>query len=1009
MVPPGTVGTGPLPPFSAVAPPRSPPRQSRGRNPHEGEELVQIGPESFGHLGGEEVGVVMRRSLPVFLLALVIWGALVGGQARPARAALNVFIDGRAVPGSLVTLHAARLYASVHLLEHYQLITSRRVGEALEVQAGGGLLSAVPGEPTGVVNGRQTTLEAPLVLIDGAVHIPLRMLADVAGWRVHFDARTGRLDLVSRRGAVNDPAEDGEPPSPAGFPGGAAADADAQNAHDELLAELAIGESGLDVSSQEEAADGDDEGTLSEAMAQRAEAWNFEERRKALEERRRRLAERLTAGTSQAAEDDVASVEASSSQDVVQRHADASPDDSALTDWPELEEATASEATPLGDGAVASMPEPHHAPERALEPIPEGPVPAGPVPEGRLPEREFLAQADRQWGGASKPVSAAAVPAESAAGTGVAESAGESVPPLSPPPRPAFAGDRTVVYAVTVDQENGRQRVVIHADGPLQFESHLLAGPSRLVVDLLQAVWVGEPQRSVHPGPVVRRIRAGQYDPERTRIVVDVDAPVRFQAASTGAGLVLTLHQQVGPVRVWSGPTGPIIDISASGPLEPVISTLPEPHRLVVDLPGASLVTEAREGEGPGPVIGRWRVSQFDPDTVRLVVELDRPFTVRASQFYPAEPDAPAGAGAPGYGGVHRLSLGSTMKGIGMERIGSGWALLVEGESPLQAHISRLFEPHRIFVDLPGALLPEEWEPLTWSGEHGVERVRVGRNRPDLVRVVVDTSAPMGFQVFRSPDEERIVVFMRPSTLAGKKIVLDPGHGGHDSGAIGVTGLRESDVNLQLARLLANRLSAEGAHVIWTRNTDVYIPLADRPDVANRIGADVFISIHNNSCPEHCTGSGTETYFLPTRWENQLLAASIQHELVRAIGLEDRGIKQRNLAVLRHSEVPAVLVEVAFLSSPHEERLLRDRSFLERAADGLYRGVRRYMADVTSDSAPDFTEMDPQVAKAVTRLLAEGLAAAEYVMTTPSVPAEGPKAREAPSLAGSAAGEGEQS
>ena len=126
----------------------------------------------------------MRRSLSVFLLALIAFSALVGGQAQRARAALNVFIDGRAVPSSLITLHGGRLYASVPLLEHYELVASRRTGNTVELKAGNGYVAAALGDSTGIVNGREAKLEAPLIVVDGSVFIPLRMLADVAGWRV---------------------------------------------------------------------------------------------------------------------------------------------------------------------------------------------------------------------------------------------------------------------------------------------------------------------------------------------------------------------------------------------------------------------------------------------------------------------------------------------------------------------------------------------------------------------------------------------------------------------------------------------------------------------------------------------------------------------------------------------------------------------------------------------------------------------------------------------------------
>lgn len=909
------------------------------------------------------------RCILAVLLALA--GLFIAGTPVPtAAASLAVFVDGDPVPPEWVALRGGRLMVAFEVL-------ARADGASLDVDgrrvhiAGPGY--HVEGELDSVhalVNGSAVELEAPFVAADRGIIMPLRFAAALGGWRVHFDPQALRLELES---SGRRPWDGGESSSDVDF-------AESDSGGDESDAEEPDGDDG-DVPSGASA-----EATAGEAVrATSAAEVDFASRRAALEEKRRRLAARLTEPVVTVA-GPIPGPAVAPSPAAVESDGDASLVEPEEADG-EREERAVGAPAPSADSAPAPrIPREETAPgqppdaatgegdaETPLTPLAD-PVP---VSESVAMAPESSDETPPLWTAAA-PVAATA---ESAPVTVTADSApeGGTFGPLSSSGVPGQLPGRAV-RGVTVDDTGGRVRIRLAADGPLEFTSHLLADPSRLVIDVADSRWVGDPLRSVHPGPVVRRIRAGQHQPDTVRVVVDLEAPVRFEAASHPEGLDLLLYQQVGAVTVWQHSTGPVVDVAASGPLQTVVSTLRDPDRLVVDWHGASLVTGAAEGEGPEPAIGRWRISQFQPDTVRLVLELKEPLTIRRARFLPAGPDEPTGTGLPGYGGVFRLTLGPELHGIGLHPTPGGWALVLEGGGPLAANVSRLSDPDRILVDLPGAILPGEPGALPLTVPADVRGVRVARNRPDMVRVVVDASRPMAYRIFRSPEERRLVVLLRPSTLAGRTVVIDPGHGGHDPGAIGVTGLQEAHVNMQLARLLADRLDAEGVRVVTTRTDDVYVPLEERAEVANRVGADLFISIHNNSCPRDCVGTGTETYYLPTRWENEVAAAAMQDELVRAAGLPDRGIKRRNLAVLRHSRVPAVLVEVAFLSSSTEERLLRSEAFLNRAADGMMRGVRRFFAELASDPAPFAPEVDPETAAIVARLLAEGVAGARHAL-----------------------------
>lgn len=182
--------------------------------------------------------------------------------------------------------------------------------------------------------------------------------------------------------------------------------------------------------------------------------------------------------------------------------------------------------------------------------------------------------------------------------------------------------------------------------------------------------------------------------------------------------------------------------------------------------------------------------------------------------------------------------------------------------------------------------------------------------------------------------------------LAGKTIVIDPGHGGSQPGARGVTGLLEKGVTLQVSQALYDLLKEAGALPVMTREQDLYICLDSRVQLAEIKGADIFVSIHANAS-NNPQVSGTETYYFRHKArgiESGYLASLVQDQLVRELGRRDRGVKHGNFLVIRETSMPAILVELAFLTNPEEESLLRDPDFLEKGAQAIFRGILQYFS-----------------------------------------------------------------
>ena len=219
------------------------------------------------------------------------------------------------------------------------------------------------------------------------------------------------------------------------------------------------------------------------------------------------------------------------------------------------------------------------------------------------------------------------------------------------------------------------------------------------------------------------------------------------------------------------------------------------------------------------------------------------------------------------------------------------------------------------------------------------------------------------------------------------KIVIDPGHGGHDTGTIGPNGLLEKDLVLDVAKRLGKQLERLGAEVVYTRNDDTFIPLETRTAIANQEQADLFVSIHANSSSDS-DARGVETYYLNftsspdalevAARENAVSEKSIHElqDLVKKIalkekidesrefasdvqralhsglaaknpGIRDRGVKKAPFVVLIGANMPSILAEVSFVSNPGDERKLGTPEYRQRIAESLYRGISKYVSGLS--------------------------------------------------------------
>lgn len=280
--------------------------------------------------------------------------------------------------------------------------------------------------------------------------------------------------------------------------------------------------------------------------------------------------------------------------------------------------------------------------------------------------------------------------------------------------------------------------------------------------------------------------------------------------------------------------------------------------------------------------------------------------------------------------------------------------LHIESPVPFTHKVFTMTGPDRLVIDLAGAGsgVPAGVE----LGSAAVQRVRTGFSaNPPTGRVVCDLAAGLGctrYRVEAGADRRslEVRVWTVDNPLQDRTIVLDPGHGGADPGATGPGGLREKDVNLDVAWKTAGLLRGEGVRVVMTRSGDERLgvtssqDLAARTRIANSSGADLFISIHSNASVSPAS-NGTSVYYHAHpvhNAENLKLARAVQASLVRNLGRRNLGALSCNFYVLRNTNMPGVLVEMAFVSNPEEEQLLGQDWFRAQAAAAIVEGIRNY-------------------------------------------------------------------
>ncbi|MFO8059255.1 MAG: N-acetylmuramoyl-L-alanine amidase family protein [Bacillota bacterium] len=281
-------------------------------------------------------------------------------------------------------------------------------------------------------------------------------------------------------------------------------------------------------------------------------------------------------------------------------------------------------------------------------------------------------------------------------------------------------------------------------------------------------------------------------------------------------------------------------------------------------------------------------------------------------------------------------------------RAGADGRLTVLTNIDIKPRVFALRDPARVVMDFHGAVIDQYLDGARVnSGD--IERYRIGRHRQALgdtfdgVRIVLDLKDDLVPSVSSEVVDgtHEVTVGLTRFSVSGRLVVIDPGHGGKDPGAIGVSGTKEKVINLEVALRVASLLRDAGVELVLTRTGDEDVYIYDRPEMANALRADAFVSIHCNADPKG-RAEGTETYYHSNHSNSMHLAEVIHAQVVNAVGRPDRGVRFANFAVLRETDMPSALVEILYMSSAQDERMLLNPSVQQRVAEAIVMALEQF-------------------------------------------------------------------
>ncbi|MBD2430462.1 MULTISPECIES: N-acetylmuramoyl-L-alanine amidase [Fischerella] len=578
-----------------------------------------------------------------------------------------------------------------------------------------------------------------------------------------------------------------------------------------------------------------------------------------------------------------------------------------------------------------------------------------------------------------------------------------------------------------------QNRLELNTDGAVQPTAQLVFNPTRLVIDL-PGIKFGRPQLVQSVGGAIRAIRIGQFDPQTTRVVVELTPgytldpqQVKFEGVTASrwqvqlpqpkrqevATTTRNIYSVVTPDKPNTPPankgtlvsantgttqieslrvTGDGFFVRTSGSRPQIqVNRSQDKSTVDIDIAGATL--------SPKLVQQNVNVNRYGVGSIQFTQLATTPPTVRMTmRVNKSSPDWRASTSAIGglvilpNSGVTRLPGGNlannpspspivtndvaTIQAV--ELSATGRQLIIKGDRNLTAsggwdRSSGLFR-----ITIPNAKLSTPVKGPVMDANSPILRVRLQQQDSNTVVVYVQPASGVQIGPVNQIDDQFVSVDLqrnrasvvlpplpqadpqplpvpnannpdgipktqppRPAPRGRVVIVVDPGHGGKDPGAPGIGGLLEKDVVLPIGRRVAAILEQNGYQAILTRDSDYFVELQGRVNIAERANATLFVSIHANSVGQRPEVNGLETYYYDSGYR---LAQVVHNSILSKIGtLKDRGVRKARFYVLRKSSMPSILVETGYMTGREDNPRLGNPEYQNRMAEGIAGGILQYL------------------------------------------------------------------
>jgi len=471
--------------------------------------------------------------------------------------------------------------------------------------------------------------------------------------------------------------------------------------------------------------------------------------------------------------------------------------------------------------------------------------------------------------------------------------------------------------------QNTPEGIVLLVSGNPQITSERAINPDRLVIDLVGTVVNPRLHKAVIPinRYGVRQIRIGQnqQNPPIARMVLDFEpnsdtSSVDWEALfMPNRGAVI-----VRPVGVASTPP---------------LSTLTNPPSN--NPPTTTSKSPIRSGNATAATIQKIILS----DSGQLLIQTNQPFTYLGTEDVSTGNFNITINNARISPQLIRPNLdGTALEGIRMSQIGSSLIIGLRPSAGWRIREDSRSDPQQLYVQLyqPQANQPQANQPQ-------VKTTTIPSYLDPNLPITDPPSNNFNLPPRIAPPRPR---FDPPSPVTNRGrgvIVVDPGHGGRDVGAVG-NGIFEANVVLAISLKVGRILQEMGYAVVYTRTDNTEVELQPRVNLAERVKANVFISIHANSLESRLSGvSGVETFYAPGVSVSGRLASFVQNQIINSTGARNRGVKTARFHVIRRTSMPSILIETGFVTNPQESANLNNPTYQERMAAAIARGVDQFL------------------------------------------------------------------